>query len=147
MAVAGGKDEALKSAVHDIRPAIATLKFARICGYISMTKNEFERKIRKLGRNCGAAVFFDCGRGKGSHGRLYYGNRFTMLKDRSKEIGPDLLNAMLAQLGLTKADLEDLEWRSAIAIRWSGKRTAGGSSALQKSQGADRRRDARGSAG
>jgi hypothetical protein len=44
---------------------------------------------------------------QGSHGRLYYGNRFTTLKDRKKEIGPGLLNAMLAQLGLTKADLED----------------------------------------
>jgi hypothetical protein len=29
------------------------------------------------------------------------------LKDRRKEIGPGLLHAMLAQLGLTKADLED----------------------------------------
>jgi mRNA interferase HicA len=47
------------------------------------------------------------GTAKGSHGRLYYGNRFTTLKDRKKEIGPGLLNAMLAQLGLTKADLEE----------------------------------------
>jgi hypothetical protein len=39
--------------------------------------------------------------------RLYYGSRFTTLKDRRKEIGPGLLGAMLAQLGLTKADLED----------------------------------------
>jgi hypothetical protein len=28
------------------------------------------------------------------------------LKDRKKEIGPGLLNAMINQLGLTKADLE-----------------------------------------
>ena len=54
-----------------------------------------------------SAVSFDSGHGKGSHGRLYYGNRFTTLKDRRKEIGPGLLNAMLGQLGLTKADLED----------------------------------------
>jgi mRNA interferase HicA len=72
-----------------------------------MTGNEFERKIRKLGRKAGIAVSFDRGHGKGSHGRLYYGERFTTLKDRKKEIGPGLLNAMLAQLGLTKADLED----------------------------------------
>jgi hypothetical protein len=37
---------------------------------------------------------------------LYFGNRFTTLKDRRKEIGPGLLNAMLAQLGLMKTDLE-----------------------------------------
>jgi mRNA interferase HicA len=72
-----------------------------------MNGNEFERKIKKLGRKRGIAVAFDRGHGKGSHGRLYYGNRFTTLKDRKKEIGTGLLNAMLAQLGLTKADLED----------------------------------------
>jgi mRNA interferase HicA len=70
-----------------------------------MTGNEFERRIKKLGRRRGIAVSFDRGPGKGSHG--YYGNRFTTLKDRKKEIGPGLLGAMLAQLGLTRADLED----------------------------------------
>jgi mRNA interferase HicA len=71
-----------------------------------MNGGEFERKIRKLGRRRGVVVTFDPGPGKGSHGRLYYGSRFTTLKDRRKEIGPGLLNAMLNQLGLTKADLE-----------------------------------------
>jgi mRNA interferase HicA len=52
-------------------------------------------------------VSFDRSHGKGSHGRLYYGHRFTTLKDRKKEIGPGLLKAMLDQLGLTKADLEE----------------------------------------
>jgi len=51
-------------------------------------------------------ISFDHSHGKGSHGRLYYGDRFTTLKDRRKEIGPGLLNAMLDQLGLTKDDLE-----------------------------------------
>ncbi len=72
-----------------------------------MNGNEFWRKIKKLGRKRGIATVFDPGHGKGSHGRLYYGNRFATLKDRKKEIGPGLLNAMLLQLGLTKADLED----------------------------------------
>jgi mRNA interferase HicA len=53
------------------------------------------------------AASFDRGPGKGSHGRLYYGERFTTLKDRTKEISPGLLGAMLAQLGLTRRDLED----------------------------------------
>jgi len=52
-------------------------------------------------------VSFDRSHGKGSHGRLYYGDRFTTLKDRKKEIGPGLLKAMLDQLGLTRADLEE----------------------------------------
>jgi len=72
-----------------------------------MTGSEFERKIRRLGRRRGVFVAFDRAHGKGSHGRLYYGARFTTLKDRKKEIGPGLLNAMLDQLGLTKDDLEE----------------------------------------
>jgi mRNA interferase HicA len=72
-----------------------------------MTGHEFERRIRRLGRNRGVAVSFDRGPGKGSHGRLYYGDRFTTLKDRKKEIGPGLLSAMLQQLGLTRRDLEN----------------------------------------
>jgi hypothetical protein len=43
----------------------------------------------------------------GSHGRLYYGERFTTLKDRKKEIGPGLLKAMLDQLGLRREDIEE----------------------------------------
>ena len=44
---------------------------------------------------------------QGKSWRLYYGDRFTTLKDRRKEIGPGLLKAMLDHLGLTKADLEE----------------------------------------
>jgi mRNA interferase HicA len=72
-----------------------------------MTGNEFERKIKKVGRRRGVSVSFDRSHGKGSHGRLYYGDRFTTLKDRRKEIGPGLLKAMLDQLGLSKEDLEE----------------------------------------
>jgi hypothetical protein len=64
-----------------------------------MKGHEFERKIRQFGRRYGVRVSFDSGHGKGSHGRLYYGDRFTTLKDRRKEIGPGLLKAMLDQLG------------------------------------------------
>jgi hypothetical protein len=52
---------------------------------LSMTGHEFERKIRRLGRLRNVPVSIDPGRGKGSHGRLYYGDRFTTLKDRTKE--------------------------------------------------------------
>ena len=43
--------------------------------------------------------------GKGSHARLYFGEKFTTLKDRRKEIGEGLLSAMLRQLGLNRQDL------------------------------------------
>ena len=71
-----------------------------------MNGSEFEAKIKRLGKRRGIAVSFDSGHGKGSHGRLYYGDRFTTLKDRKKEIGPGLLKAMLDHLRLTKNDLE-----------------------------------------
>jgi len=72
-----------------------------------MNGNEFERKIRRLGRRRAVPISFDRSHGKGSHGRLHYGGRFTTLKDRKKEIGPGLLKAMLDQLGLDISDLEE----------------------------------------
>lgn len=38
--------------------------------------------------------------GKGSHTRIYLGDRLATLKDRNKEIGPGLLRAMCRQLGI-----------------------------------------------
>jgi mRNA interferase HicA len=71
-----------------------------------MNGQEFEWRIRAIGRRRGIVVTFDPAHGKGSHGRLYFGDRFTTLKDRRKEIGPGLLKAMLDQLGLRRDDLE-----------------------------------------
>jgi mRNA interferase HicA len=70
-----------------------------------MTGAEFIRGLHKLGRQRGIQVRFRAERGKGSHGTLYYGERFTVVKDRSKELSPGLLTAMLKQLGLTREDL------------------------------------------
>ena len=66
---------------------------------------EFIRRMKKLGRRTEVQVRFDPRQGKGSHGRLYYGCRFTTVKDRTKEISPDLLHDMLRQLGLSEQDL------------------------------------------
>lgn len=66
---------------------------------------EFIARVRKLGRRTGVPVSFDPRHGKGSHGRLWYGDRFTTVKDRRHEIGKGLLHAMLDQLGL---DLDDI---------------------------------------
>ena len=43
-------------------------------------------------------------RGKGSHITLYYGERFTVVRDRRKELSPGMLSGMVRQLGLTRAD-------------------------------------------
>jgi mRNA interferase HicA len=71
-----------------------------------MNGAEFIRRIRRLGRERGVLVRFEARHGKGSHGRLYYGERFTTVKDRKKEIRQGLLHAMLSQLGLTIRDIE-----------------------------------------
>jgi predicted RNA binding protein YcfA (HicA-like mRNA interferase family) len=69
-----------------------------------MTGKEFENRVKRLGRKTGQPVQF-VRHGKGSHGRLYYGNRFTTLKDRKKEIRKGLLKAMCSQLGINPDDL------------------------------------------
>ena len=67
--------------------------------------NEFLRKIKKLARLRGLAVEFLPDKGNGSHGRVYFGDRFTTVKDLKKEIGVGLLNSMLDDLGIHKEEL------------------------------------------
>ena len=62
------------------------------------------RTVRKIGRARGVRVYVDPERGKGSHATLCYGDRFTVVKDRRKELGPGLQAAMIRQLGLEPAD-------------------------------------------
>ncbi len=47
-------------------------------------------------------------RGKGSHRTLYQGDRLTIVRNPKDELKTGTLHAMLAQLGLTIADLTDL---------------------------------------
>ena len=67
---------------------------------------EFIRKITRTGRRNNIPVRFAKEQGKGSHGTLYYGDRPTIVKDRTKEIGHGLLTKMLRDLGLTRDDLK-----------------------------------------
>ena len=70
-----------------------------------MTGDELVRRVRRLGRERGIPVRFEPRKGKGSHGRLHLGDRFTTLKNRRKEISPGLLAAMLRQLQLSREDI------------------------------------------
>lgn len=70
-----------------------------------MTGAELYRRLRRLGRRRGVHVRLEPRRGKGSHGRLYYGDRFTTIKDRKKELSVGLLAEMLEQLELSKEDV------------------------------------------
>jgi predicted RNA binding protein YcfA (HicA-like mRNA interferase family) len=66
---------------------------------------DLARKLKRLAKQRGAWFEYDPRHGKGSHGRLVFGDRLTTVKDPRKEIGPGLLHDMLKQLGLTRDDL------------------------------------------
>lgn len=63
-----------------------------------VTSREFFRRARDYARKTGQAFRFDPARGKGSHGRLYVGARFTTMK--RGELTKGLLAAMLRQLNI-----------------------------------------------
>lgn len=69
-----------------------------------MNGREFIGRVRDIGRDRGVSVRIDATRGRGSHVTLYYGQRFTVVKDRRKELAPGLLSAMIRQLGLSRDD-------------------------------------------
>lgn len=70
-----------------------------------MTGAEFMRRVRKLGRRRDMAVNWVSERGKGSHGTLYYGPRFTIVQNLNHELKKATLHTMLDQLGLTLGEL------------------------------------------
>lgn len=67
---------------------------------------EFERRVQQLARRRKVTCQFVADKGKGSHGRLYFGEEFTTLKcNRKKEIGRDLLAKMCRNLNIYPHDL------------------------------------------
>jgi mRNA interferase HicA len=67
--------------------------------------SEFVRRIRKIARRRGLTMDFIPARGKGSHGTLYFGSQFTVVRDLKDELKTGTFHAMLQQLGLTPDDL------------------------------------------
>ena len=63
---------------------------------------EFLRKAKAVAMRTRLTFRWVPERGSGGHGTLYLGNRFTVVKDLKKEIGPSLLAAMCKQLGIRK---------------------------------------------
>lgn len=70
-----------------------------------MTGNEFIRKVKRLGKERGVTVQFVARRGKGSHGTLFYGTQFTIVRNPKDELKTGTLHAMLTQLGLKSEEL------------------------------------------
>lgn len=69
-----------------------------------MDDKEFKKRLRRLAKETGKD-YQETRQGKGSHSRVYYGDKFTTV--RHGEIGTGLLSAMCKQLGIDKKDLND----------------------------------------
>jgi mRNA interferase HicA len=68
---------------------------------------EFVRRVRSAGRKRGIPVELRPERGKGSHATLYFGSRFTVVRNLKDELKTGTLHAMLKQLGLELEELGD----------------------------------------
>jgi mRNA interferase HicA len=67
--------------------------------------SEFLRKVKLVAKRNRLTYRWTPERGVGSHGTVYLGERFTIVKDLKKELGPGLLADMCKQLGIRKEDL------------------------------------------
>ena len=70
-----------------------------------MTGHELLRKLRRLANQRDLAILYEARHGKGGHGRIYLGNRFTTIPALTHEIDPGLLTKILRDLGLMRRDL------------------------------------------
>ena len=70
-----------------------------------MKGSDFLRRVRAAAHRRNVTFEWVAERGVGSHGSLYPGKWFTVVKDLKKEIGPGLLAAMCKQLGIRKEEL------------------------------------------
>jgi mRNA interferase HicA len=71
-----------------------------------MKGNEFIKKVKQIGKARNIEVRVDKKRGKGSHVTLYFGERFTIVRNPKDELKTGTLLAMLQQLGLSRRDIE-----------------------------------------
>ena len=76
-----------------------------MCDRLGMTGHELLRKLRRLAAQRDLTVVYEARHGKGGHGRIYIGDRFTTIPALTHEIGPGLLSKILRDLGLTRRDL------------------------------------------
>ena len=62
--------------------------------------------VKKLAKRRGIEFRFDPTRGKGSHGTIWLGSRFTVLPDARKELKKGTVAGMCRQLGIKPQDLQ-----------------------------------------
>lgn len=70
-----------------------------------MRGSEFIKKVKKLAKKRGIKSYVDKKRGKGSHVTLYFGKKFTIVRNPQDELKTGTLKAMLAQLEIREDEL------------------------------------------
>ena len=71
-----------------------------------MTGNEFIKRVKRLAKVKGLRVSIDKSRGKGSHITLYYGEKFTVVRNLKDELKTGTTKAMLKQLGIKEDEFK-----------------------------------------
>jgi len=70
-----------------------------------VTGAEFIRRLRRLARQRRVPFDMNTRRGRGSHRIVYFGTRWTTVKDLKEEVGKGLLRQMCKDLGIDPAEL------------------------------------------
>lgn len=82
------------------------MKYGHMCPILVVMKgSEFIKLVKGLARRRGVDVRVDAKRGKGSHQTLYYGDRYTIVRNPGDELKRGTYCAMLKQLGLQEDEL------------------------------------------
>lgn len=71
-----------------------------------MKGSEFIRRIERIGYERKLTVKYVPRRGKGSHGTLFLGTRFTIVRNSKDELKTGTLHGMLKQLGIQLSDIQ-----------------------------------------
>lgn len=71
-----------------------------------MKGSEFVKKVKKLAKKKGIETSIDESRGKGSHITLYYGERYTIVRNLKDELKTGTYKAMLKQLGIAENEFK-----------------------------------------
>ncbi len=70
-----------------------------------MKGSEFIRKLKVLSCKQKVELRIEQRRGKGSHSTLFYGSRFTIIRNLKDELKTGTFKAMLKQLDIDEKDL------------------------------------------
>jgi len=73
--------------------------------FSDVTGAEFIRRLRRLARQRRIPFDMNTRRGRGSHRIVYFGTRWTTVKDLKEEVGKGLLRQMCKDLGVDPAEL------------------------------------------